>query len=106
MFLAHPGDQEDLVVQAIVHLFRTQGHYAQLLGRPLALLAGTTPEPAGRINAALALAGIASTAGGDMVGDLDDDTLRRHLVDAGRRILGLRTPRTQHSREEGRRRRR
>jgi len=45
----------------------------------------------------LALAGIASTAGGELVGDLDADTLRRHLVDAGRRILGLRTPRTQGS---------
>jgi hypothetical protein len=77
--------------QAIVHLFRTQGQYAELVERPLALLAGSTPQPAGRINAVLALAGIASATGGELVGDLDDDTLRRHLVDAGRRILGLPT---------------
>jgi AcrR family transcriptional regulator len=83
--------------QAIVHLFRTQGHYAELVERPLALLAGSIPEPAGRINAVLVLAGIASATGGELVGDLDDDTLRRHLVHAGRRILGLRSPRTDAS---------
>ena len=80
--------------QAMIHLFRTQGHYDQLVGRPLTLLAGSTPEPAGRISAAVALAGIASTAGRELIGDLDDDTVRRHLVETGRRILGLRAPRT------------
>jgi AcrR family transcriptional regulator len=80
--------------QAMIHLFRTQGHYDQLVGRPLTLLAGSTPDPAGRISAAVALAGIASTAGREPIGDLDDDTVRRHLVETGRRILGLRAPRT------------
>jgi AcrR family transcriptional regulator len=80
--------------QAIVHLFRNQGHYDEMVGRPLALLAGSTPDPAGRINAAVALAGIASTAGRELTGDLADDTARQHLVEAGRRVLGLRAPRT------------
>jgi AcrR family transcriptional regulator len=33
--------------QAIVHLFRARGHYAELVERPLALLAGGTPGPGG-----------------------------------------------------------
>ena len=80
--------------QAMIHLFRTHGHYDELVGRPLTLLAGSSPEPAGRIGAAVAMAGIASTAGRELIGDLDDDTVRRHLVNTGRRILGLRAPRT------------
>ena len=83
--------------QAIIALFQTQGHYAELVEGPLDLLAGTTAEPDGRINAVLTLGGIASAAGGDLIDDVDDDTLRRYLVAAGRRILGLRTPRTRRS---------
>lgn len=79
--------------QAMIHLFRTQGHYDQLVGRPLVLLAGSAPDPAGRISAAVALAGIAITAGREPACDLDDDTARRHLIETGRRILGLRAPR-------------
>jgi AcrR family transcriptional regulator len=48
--------------QAIVHLFETQGHFDELVEKPISLLAGNTPEPAGRFNAALAMAGIAMTA--------------------------------------------
>ncbi|MER5430118.1 helix-turn-helix domain-containing protein [Streptomyces sp. NPDC002588] len=80
--------------QAMIHLFRTQGHYDELVGRPLTLLAGSAPDPAGRISAAVALAGIAITAGRELTDDLEDDTARRHLVETGRRILGLRAPRT------------
>jgi len=80
--------------QAIAQLLMTQAHYGELVGRPLALLAGALPEPAGRINATLALAGIASTAGADILADVNDDTMRKHLTETGRRILGLRPPRT------------
>lgn len=80
--------------QAIARLLMTQTHYGELVGRPLALLAEALPEPAGRINATLALAGIASTAGADVLADVSDDTMRRHLLETGRRILGLRPPRT------------
>lgn len=79
--------------QAIVHLFRTQGRYAELVDQPLALLAGSAPEPTGRINAALALSGIANAVGGALLADLNNDTLRPHLLAAARRTLGLRTPR-------------
>ena len=80
--------------QAIARLLMTQAHYGELVGRPLALLAEALPEPAGRINATLALAGIASTAGADILADLSDDAMRKHLTETGRRILGLRPPRS------------
>jgi AcrR family transcriptional regulator len=81
--------------QAIAQqLLKTQAHFQELVERLLTLLSGPVPGPAGRINAAIALAGIASAAGGDLLGDLDDDTLRKHLAETGRRILALRAPRT------------
>jgi AcrR family transcriptional regulator len=79
--------------QAIARLIRAQAMFASLVERPLGLLAGAASDPAARINATLTLSGIASTAGNDLLTDLDDDTMRKHLVDTGRRILGLRAPR-------------
>ncbi len=79
--------------QAIIHLLRSQSLLVELLERPVALLGGTAPEPAGRINALLTLSGIASTAGSELLADVDDEDLRRYLVESGRRILGLRAPR-------------
>jgi AcrR family transcriptional regulator len=80
--------------QAITRLLKAQAHYEELVERPLALLGGTLPNPAGRINATVALSGIASTAASDLLGDLDDDTMRKRLTETGRRTLGLRPPRT------------
>ena len=40
----------------------------------------------------MVFAGMAGAAGPTW-GNLDDDALREHLVDAGRRTLGLRAPR-------------
>jgi AcrR family transcriptional regulator len=80
--------------QAIARLLKAQAHYEELVERPLALLGGALPDPAGRINATVALSGIASTAGNDLLGDLDDDTMRKLLIQTGRRTLGLRPPRT------------
>lgn len=77
--------------QAIAQLLKAQAHFEELVERPLALLGGT--DPAGRINATVALTGVAGTAGNELLADLDDDTMRRHLIEACRRILGLRTPR-------------
>ncbi len=79
--------------QAILRFLRSQSLLDELLWRPVALLGGTAPEPAGRINALLTLSGIAGTAGGELLTDVDDDDLRRYLVEAGRHILGLRAPR-------------
>ncbi|GAA3612545.1 TetR/AcrR family transcriptional regulator [Nonomuraea rosea] len=75
-----------------IELLCAQPETSDLIARQLALLADVTPGPAGRVNAAMALAGIASAAG-PALGPHDDDALRRHLVEAGRRILGLRAPR-------------
>jgi AcrR family transcriptional regulator len=80
--------------QTVARMLEARGFFEDLVGRPLALLAGTAPEPAGRISATVALAGIASTVGGDLLADVDDATMRGQLTEAGRRILGLRAPRT------------
>lgn len=61
--------------------------------RMLNLLAGIDPGVGGWIKADLTVSGIACGMGVRTLG-LDDDLLRKHLVDAGRRILGLRAPRT------------
>lgn len=66
--------------------------WADLIERQLALLADVDPGPAGVIKAAMVFAGMAGAAGPASV-NLDDDVLYEHLVDAGRRTLGLRAPR-------------
>jgi hypothetical protein len=63
-----------------------------LIDRQMALLADVEPGPAGLVKAAVVLAGIAG-ASGSAFSHLERDDLRRHLVDTGRRALGLRTPR-------------
>lgn len=75
-----------------IEMLRAQPETSYLINRQLTLLTDVTPGPAGRVNAAIALAGIASAAGQALV-RLDDDTLLEHLVEAGRRTLGLRAPR-------------
>ena len=69
-----------------------RAEWGNLIMRQLALLADVDPGPAGEVKAAVVFAGIAGAAGPTW-GNLDDDALREHLVDAGRRVLGLRTPR-------------
>jgi AcrR family transcriptional regulator len=66
--------------------------WADLIKRQLALLADVDPGPAGVVKAAMVFAGMAAAAG-PASADLDDDLLFSHLVDAGRRTLGLRAPR-------------
>ncbi|HET6733598.1 TetR/AcrR family transcriptional regulator [Mycobacterium sp.] len=66
--------------------------WADLIKRQLALLADVDPGPAGVIKAAMVFAGMTGAAGPTSV-NLDDDVLYEHLVDAGRRTLGLRAPR-------------
>jgi AcrR family transcriptional regulator len=63
-----------------------------LIRRQLALLADVDPGPAGEVKAAMVFAGMAGAAGPTW-GKLDDEALREHLVEAGRRTLGLRAPR-------------
>lgn len=66
--------------------------WSDLIKRQLALLADVDPGPAGEVKAAMVFAGMSAAAGPAFV-DLDDDELNGHLTDAGRRTLGLRTPR-------------
>jgi AcrR family transcriptional regulator len=66
--------------------------WADLINRQLALLADVDPGPAGVVKAAMVFAGMAGAAGPTWV-NLDEHALQEHLVDAGRRTLGLRAPR-------------
>ena len=83
---------------SVITLLREQPHWSALITRQLALLAGDSPDPGGLIKATVALAGISSAVGpawitrtrGGKTAAVDDDDLLRHLVDTGRRTLGLR----------------
>ena len=77
---------------SVTTLLRGQPDWADLINRQLALLAGAEPDPGGLIKATVALAGISSAVGPAWIA-VDDVDLLRHLVDTGRRTLGLRSPR-------------
>jgi AcrR family transcriptional regulator len=74
---------------SVTTLLRGQPLWADLIDRQLALLAGGEQKPGGLIRATVALAGISSAVGPAWI-TVDDDDLLRHLVDTGRRTLGLR----------------
>ena len=74
---------------SVTTLLRDQPHWAELINRQLALLAGDERGPGGLIKATVVLAGISSAVGPAWVA-VDDDDLLRHLVETGRRTLGLR----------------
>lgn len=76
----------------VIEMLRAEQDLGSLIDRQIKLLADVDPGPAGMVKAALVLAGIAGAAGPALV-ELDDDVRRQHLIEAGRRTLGLRTPR-------------
>jgi AcrR family transcriptional regulator len=76
----------------VVEMLRASG-LGGLIDRQIKLLADLEPGPGGMVKAAVVLAGVAGAAGPRLL-RLDDDTVRRHLLEAGRRTLGLRAPRT------------
>ncbi|MFC4057757.1 TetR/AcrR family transcriptional regulator [Planomonospora corallina] len=76
----------------VIEMLRARPETCDLIDRQLDLLAAVVPGPAGRVNAAMVLAGIAAAVGPARI-DLGDDALREHLLEAGRRTLGLRAPR-------------
>jgi AcrR family transcriptional regulator len=78
--------------RGVIEILRAQHDLGTLIDRQIKLLADVDPGPAGLVKAALVLSGIAGAVGPSLL-DLDDDALRQHLVEAGRRTLGLRTPR-------------
>jgi len=77
----------------VIDMLRAQGDLGSLIDRQIKLLADLDPGPGGVVKAAVVLAGIAGAALPSTVLDLDDDALRQHFIEAGRRTLGLRTPR-------------
>lgn len=66
--------------------------WRELIDRQLGLLADVDAGTAGEIKAAMVFAGIAGAVGPRWA-ERDDDALYQHLVNAGRRTLGLRAPR-------------
>jgi AcrR family transcriptional regulator len=74
---------------SVTTLLRDQPHWSELINRQLALLAGDVRDASGLIKATVVLAGISSAVGPAWIAVGDDDLLR-HLVDTGRRTLGLR----------------
>ncbi|WP_216208325.1 TetR/AcrR family transcriptional regulator [Amycolatopsis aidingensis] len=55
--------------------------------RLLAILVGPEPDAGDVVTAHVALAGIGLAGGAPAMAELDDDTLRRHLLEVGRRLL-------------------
>ncbi|MDT5097725.1 MAG: hypothetical protein QOC76_1462 [Mycobacterium sp.] len=74
---------------SVTTLLRRQPHWAEMINRQLALLAGDEDDPGGLIKATVVLAGISSAVGPAWIA-VDDDDLLGHLVETGRRTLGLR----------------
>ncbi|WP_319432682.1 TetR/AcrR family transcriptional regulator [Mycobacterium sp. RTGN5] len=68
-------------------VLRNQPEWSGVIDRQLALLSGTD-SAAGAINAAVVMTGLAGGAATAPL-DIDDDTLRIQLIEAGRRILSL-----------------
>ncbi|WP_199430165.1 TetR/AcrR family transcriptional regulator [Qaidamihabitans albus] len=80
MFNSDPG-----IVRAVE---RSLHGVENFKARMVALLAGPEPDLGATVTVHVALAGIALTGGAPDLADVDDDTLREHLVDVGRRLLG------------------
>jgi AcrR family transcriptional regulator len=74
---------------SVTTLLRRQPHWAEMINRQLALLAGDEDDPGGLIKATVVLAGISSAVGPAWIA-VEDDDLLGHLVETGRRTLGLR----------------
>jgi AcrR family transcriptional regulator len=76
----------------VIEILRHHPDVGDLINRQRALLADVHGGPIGIVNAAMVFAGIAGAAR-PALPDLDDDARHDLFVQAGRRILGLRTPR-------------
>ena len=61
------------------------------------LLTGPDPSAETRVRVAMVGGGLMLAATDPLLADLDDDTLRRHLLAVARPVLGLRSPRGSRS---------
>lgn len=77
---------------SVIRQLGAQPDWAQLIDRQMRLLAEHEPGPGGRVRAAVAVGGIAGAVGPAWITIADEDLLG-HLVETGRRTLGLRAPR-------------
>jgi AcrR family transcriptional regulator len=75
---------------SVIHTIGSREDVALLIARMLRLFTAHQSPPESEVNGTLALAGIASAAASPMLHHLPDEALHEHLLDAGRRILGLR----------------
>jgi AcrR family transcriptional regulator len=62
-----------------------------------AMLVGDDPSPSALVAAHVALSGVAMAGGSPSFASLDDESLRRYLLDAARRLLGRPRRRALHS---------
>lgn len=69
-------------------VLRNQPEWSAVIDRQLTLLGDAKSSVRSGVNAAVVLTGLAGAAS-TASPRIDDDTLRRHLTDAGRRVLGL-----------------
>ncbi|KAA0094737.1 TetR/AcrR family transcriptional regulator [Mycolicibacterium sp. P1-18] len=76
----------------VLELLRMRSEWAAVVRRQMSLLADVEPGLGGQVKAVMVMSGLASAVGADY-GDVDDDELRGQLIAAGRRLLGLRSPR-------------
>ena len=72
-------------------VLKSNRDWTHMIARQMALLADVTPGPGGYLRAQFVFAGIAGSA--DPKREADDEWLHSQLVDAGRRALGIRSPR-------------
>ena len=77
---------------SVGELLRTRPAWGAIVARQMDLFAGVEPGLGGQVKAAIVMAGISAAVGVDYR-DGDADRLRDELVTAGRRTLGLRSPR-------------
>ncbi len=77
---------------SVIRQLSTQPGWAELIERQMSLLADVEPGPGGLVKAAVVVGGIAGAVGPAWI-TIDDDDLLGHLVETGRRTLGLRAPR-------------
>jgi AcrR family transcriptional regulator len=77
---------------SVIRQLSTQPGWAELIERQMRLLADVEPGPGGLVRATVVVGGIAGAVGPAWV-NIDDQDLLGHLVETGRRTLGLRAPR-------------
>ncbi|MGE2836795.1 TetR/AcrR family transcriptional regulator [Mycobacterium sp. SMC-4] len=80
---------------SVGELLRTRPAWGAIVAQQMELLTRVEPGMGGQVRAAIVMAGISAAVGVDYPDGGDDPTrLRDELITAGRRTLGLRSPRT------------